>query len=58
VAGKENFEQAVHSNKDECFKMIVQIHGILCTILKLYSLSETQGALPTAVLYDIAKFTE
>jgi hypothetical protein len=55
---KISFEQKLHSNKDECFEMVAQIHGILCTILKICSVSETQGALPTALLYDIANFTE
>jgi hypothetical protein len=51
-------EQRLHLNKDECFEMVAQIHEILCIILKLYSGSEIQGVLPTALLYDIAKFTE
>jgi hypothetical protein len=35
-----------------------QIHEILCIILKLHAASEVKGVLPTAILYDIAKFTE
>jgi hypothetical protein len=38
--------------------MIAQIHEILCTIIHLYSVVQTDGALPPAILYDIAKFTE
>jgi hypothetical protein len=56
--GCKNFEQKVHSNKDECFEMVAQIHEVLCTILKIYSGSETKGVLPTALLYDIANFTK
>jgi phosphoribosylanthranilate isomerase len=55
---EKNFEQRVHLNKDECFEMVAQIHEIICTIVKLYSVSETQGILPTVLLYDIANFTE
>jgi hypothetical protein len=38
--------------------MIEQIHKILCAIVQLYSKHETDRALPPALLYDIAKFTE
>jgi hypothetical protein len=38
--------------------MVEQIHEILCTITSLCSTSEIKGVLPTALLYDIAKFTE
>jgi hypothetical protein len=38
--------------------MVEQIHEILCVVVKLYSTSEVKGVLPTALLYDIAKFTE
>lgn len=38
--------------------MIEQIHEILCAIVQLYSKHETDRALPPALLYDIAKFTE
>ncbi|KAJ7257841.1 hypothetical protein C8J57DRAFT_1516717 [Mycena rebaudengoi] len=38
--------------------MIKHIHEILCAIVKLYVTSEINGALPIALLYDIAKFTE
>jgi hypothetical protein len=37
--------------------MVEQIHEILCSILKLYSMCEPK-VLPTALLYDIGKFTE
>jgi hypothetical protein len=35
-----------------------QIHEILCIIVQLHSTSEIKGVLPTALLYDIAKFTQ
>ncbi|KAJ7253873.1 hypothetical protein C8J57DRAFT_1473713 [Mycena rebaudengoi] len=38
--------------------MVEQIHEILCAITTLCSTSEIKGVLATAVLYDIAKFTE
>jgi hypothetical protein len=38
--------------------IVEQIHEILCTITTLVSTSEIKGMLPTALLYDIAKFTE
>jgi hypothetical protein len=38
--------------------MVEQIHEILCAIVKLYTTSEANGVLPTATVYDIAKFTE
>ncbi|KAJ7275685.1 hypothetical protein C8J57DRAFT_1466432 [Mycena rebaudengoi] len=50
--------EAVRSNRDEWMIMVEQIHEILCTITGLCSTSEIKGVLPTALLYDIAKFTE
>ncbi|KAJ7264244.1 hypothetical protein C8J57DRAFT_1624734 [Mycena rebaudengoi] len=50
--------EAARSNKDEWMIMVEQIHEILCTIATLCSKSEIKGVLPTALLYDIAKFTE
>lgn len=38
--------------------MVEQIHEVLCVIVRLYATSEIEGVLPTAVLYDIAKFAE
>ncbi|KAJ7265596.1 hypothetical protein C8J57DRAFT_1132743, partial [Mycena rebaudengoi] len=35
-----------------------QIHEILCIIVQLHTTSEIKGVLPTALLYDIAQFTE
>ncbi|KAJ7265581.1 hypothetical protein C8J57DRAFT_1620523 [Mycena rebaudengoi] len=50
--------EAVRSNRDEWMIMVEQIHEILCAITTLCSTSEIKGVLPTALLYDIAKFTE
>lgn len=38
--------------------MVEDIHEIITTIIHLYSQTETDGVLPPAVLYDMAKFTE
>ncbi|KAJ7257454.1 hypothetical protein C8J57DRAFT_1516916 [Mycena rebaudengoi] len=45
-------------NKEECVEILEQIHEILCIIVQLHSTSEIKGVVPTALLYDIAKFTE
>ncbi|KAJ7233078.1 hypothetical protein C8J57DRAFT_1578286 [Mycena rebaudengoi] len=50
--------QTIKSNKEEYVKILEHIHEILCIIAQLDSTSEIKGVLPTAVLYDIAKFTE
>ncbi|KAJ7277237.1 P-loop containing nucleoside triphosphate hydrolase protein, partial [Mycena rebaudengoi] len=50
--------EAVRSNRDEWMIMVEQIHEILCAIISLCSTSEIKGVLPTALLYDIVKFTE
>ncbi|KAJ7216916.1 hypothetical protein C8J57DRAFT_1482981, partial [Mycena rebaudengoi] len=50
--------EAVRSHRDEWMIMVEQIHEILCAITSLCSTSEVRGVLPTALLYDIAKFTE
>jgi hypothetical protein len=46
------------SNKEEYAEIMEKIHEILCIIVQLYSTSETKGVLPTALLYDIAKFAQ
>jgi Na+-transporting methylmalonyl-CoA/oxaloacetate decarboxylase beta subunit len=53
-----NSEQNIRSYKNECVQMVEQIYEIICAILKLYTTSETNGVLSTALLYDIGKFTE
>ncbi|KAJ7233076.1 hypothetical protein C8J57DRAFT_1578277 [Mycena rebaudengoi] len=50
--------QTIRSNKEEYIEILEHIHEILCIIAQLDSTSEIKGVLPTAVLYDIAKFTE
>ncbi|KAJ7261930.1 hypothetical protein C8J57DRAFT_1513713 [Mycena rebaudengoi] len=50
--------ESMISNKDKGMIMVEEIHEILCTIAMLCSTSEIKGVLPTALLYDIAKFSE
>ncbi|KAJ7095541.1 hypothetical protein C8R44DRAFT_813427 [Mycena epipterygia] len=50
--------ETVKTGMADWMTMIEQIHGVLCAIINLYSTSETNGVLPPAILYDIAKFTE
>ncbi|KAJ7261954.1 hypothetical protein C8J57DRAFT_1633455, partial [Mycena rebaudengoi] len=50
--------ESIKSNKDKWIIIVEQIHEILYTIAKLCSTSEIKGVLPTALLYDIAKFSE
>ncbi|KAJ7261933.1 hypothetical protein C8J57DRAFT_1633369 [Mycena rebaudengoi] len=50
--------ESIKSDRNEWTVMVEQIHEIFCTIAKLCSTSEIKGVLPTALLYDIAKFTE
>jgi hypothetical protein len=46
------------SNKEKYVEIVEHIHEILCIIVQLHSTSKIKGVLPTALLYDIAKFTE
>ncbi|KAJ7210156.1 hypothetical protein GGX14DRAFT_626548 [Mycena pura] len=46
------------SNEEQVATMLEQIHEILCAMIHLYVDCQTDGALPPAQLYDIAKFTE
>ncbi|KAJ7206155.1 hypothetical protein C8J57DRAFT_1484863 [Mycena rebaudengoi] len=50
--------QTIRSNKEEYVEILEHIHEILCIIVQLDSTSEIRGVLPTALLYDLAKFTE
>ncbi|KAJ7247015.1 hypothetical protein C8J57DRAFT_1724666 [Mycena rebaudengoi] len=50
--------ETTRSNKENHVEIMEQIHEILCIIIQLHSTSEIKGVLPTALLYDIAKFTE
>ncbi|KAJ7892996.1 P-loop containing nucleoside triphosphate hydrolase protein [Mycena leptocephala] len=49
---------AIRSNKEHYIQVLEQIHEIFCSIIFLSSTSETNGVLPPALLYDIAKLTE
>ncbi|KAJ7200265.1 P-loop containing nucleoside triphosphate hydrolase protein [Mycena rebaudengoi] len=50
--------ETIKSNKEKYAEIMEHIHEILCIIVQLLSTSEIKGILPTALLYDIAKFTE
>ncbi|KAJ7776300.1 hypothetical protein B0H16DRAFT_1684195 [Mycena metata] len=50
--------QTVKSNMAESIALIEQIHAVLCAIMNLCVTSETDGVLPPAILYNIARFTE
>ncbi|KAJ7279504.1 hypothetical protein C8J57DRAFT_1221166 [Mycena rebaudengoi] len=41
---------SVRSYKTECVQIVGQIHEILCAIVKLYTTSEANGVLPTAMM--------
>ncbi|KAJ7253210.1 hypothetical protein C8J57DRAFT_1722576 [Mycena rebaudengoi] len=50
--------ETTKSNKEKYIEIMKQIHEILCIIVQVHSSSEIRGVFPTALLYDIAKFTE
>ncbi|KAJ7247057.1 hypothetical protein C8J57DRAFT_1724691 [Mycena rebaudengoi] len=50
--------ETTRSNKEEYVEILEHIHEILYIIVQLDSTLEIRGVLPTALLYDIAKFTE
>ncbi|KAJ7278390.1 P-loop containing nucleoside triphosphate hydrolase protein [Mycena rebaudengoi] len=50
--------ESMKVNQDECVEIVQQIHEILCTVVKLSTATEVNGVPPTALLYDIAQFTE
>jgi hypothetical protein len=51
--------KSMRSNKDNCLQIVEQICQILYTVVLLYTTeSELKAVLPTALLYDIGKFTE
>jgi uncharacterized protein YqgV (UPF0045/DUF77 family) len=50
--------QSMKVNQDERVEIVQQIHEILCTVVKLSTATEVNGVPPTALLYDIAQFTE
>ncbi|KAJ7131134.1 hypothetical protein C8R44DRAFT_904167 [Mycena epipterygia] len=53
-----NAVQNVKRNKDECIRLMENIHKILYTIINLHITSETRESLPPAILDHIGKFTE
>ncbi|KAJ7459374.1 hypothetical protein FB451DRAFT_1563731 [Mycena latifolia] len=50
--------QKVKRNKDECVRLMENIHGLLYTIISLHIESETRGSVPPTTLNHIGKFTE
>ncbi|KAJ7131190.1 hypothetical protein C8R44DRAFT_731450 [Mycena epipterygia] len=50
--------QNVKRNKDECIRLMENIHAILYAITNLHIKSETVGSLPPAITDHIGKFTE
>ncbi|KAJ7289449.1 hypothetical protein C8J57DRAFT_1706293 [Mycena rebaudengoi] len=50
--------ESTKSKKDVCIQLVEQIHEIMGTLVKLHSMSETKGVLSSALLHDIAKFTQ
>ncbi|KAJ7112025.1 hypothetical protein C8R43DRAFT_153306 [Mycena crocata] len=46
------------SHKDEWLQVTEQIHEVLCAIISLYPDAETDGVVPSGLLYDIGRFTE
>ncbi len=50
--------QTVRKNKEDCVRMLEEIHVVLYAILELHIRSETPGSLPPTMLYHIGKFTE
>ncbi|KAJ6596356.1 hypothetical protein DFH09DRAFT_1407541 [Mycena vulgaris] len=49
---------AIVSHNEAWFRMLDEIHEILCTIISLYSVTETDGVLPPDFLHDLGKFLE
>ena len=45
-------------NKDDCIKLIENVHELLYAIVNLHMKSETPGSLSPAMLYHVGKFTE
>jgi hypothetical protein len=50
--------QTVKWNKDECVRLMENIHELLYTIVDLHIRSKTGGTLPPGILHHIGKFTE
>ncbi|KAF8184063.1 hypothetical protein K438DRAFT_1937355 [Mycena galopus ATCC 62051] len=50
--------QTVKKNKEDCFRLLEDIHVILYAIVDLHIKSETPGSLPPTMLHYVGKFTE
>ncbi|KAJ7131136.1 hypothetical protein C8R44DRAFT_55600 [Mycena epipterygia] len=50
--------QNAKRNKDECIRLMENVHGILYAIIELHITSETRQSLPPTILDHIGKFTE
>ncbi|KAJ7912614.1 hypothetical protein B0H13DRAFT_2271432 [Mycena leptocephala] len=48
----------VKKNKEECFRLAENIHGVIYTIVNLHVQSELAGSLPAATLQHVGNFTE
>ncbi|KAJ7463812.1 hypothetical protein B0H11DRAFT_2052268 [Mycena galericulata] len=53
-----NALQNVKKNKEECIKLMENVHEVLCAIVNLHIKSETPGSLSFAALDHVGKFTE
>ncbi|KAJ7018450.1 hypothetical protein C8F04DRAFT_1328146, partial [Mycena alexandri] len=50
--------RTIKKNKEDCVRLLEDIHVVLYAILDLYIRSETPGSLPPTMLHHIGKFTE
>ncbi|KAF8131359.1 hypothetical protein K438DRAFT_2132012 [Mycena galopus ATCC 62051] len=50
--------QNVKRNKNECARLMDDLHEVLCAIINVYMKSETVGSLPPSMLDNIGKFTK
>ncbi|KAJ7714295.1 hypothetical protein B0H14DRAFT_2644495 [Mycena olivaceomarginata] len=50
--------QTVKKNKEECVRLLEDIHGVLYAIIDLHIKSETPGSIPPTILHYIGRFTE
>ncbi|KAJ7888616.1 hypothetical protein B0H14DRAFT_1192585 [Mycena olivaceomarginata] len=50
--------QTIKKNKEECVRLLEDIHGVLYAIVDLHIKSETPGSIPPTILHYIGRFTE
>ncbi|KAJ7481592.1 hypothetical protein FB451DRAFT_1236511 [Mycena latifolia] len=50
--------QGVKRNKEECIRLMENIHGLLYAIVNLHIRSQTTGSLPPAVLHHLGELAE